>query len=174
VERVVVYGNGGSGKSTLARAVATAIGADAIEIDAIAFVGEYEHVDPSVLRPRFERALAARRWVVEGMHRDELHLALDRADTFVWLDLPRRTIARRLAGRTLVHLLTGRKRHGRRVTLGTIRRRELPFLRKTLSNHERRRAHGSSFLAAAAERGVTAVHLTSARRARRWLAEVRR
>ncbi|HUP86836.1 MAG TPA: AAA family ATPase [Acidimicrobiales bacterium] len=169
MRRVVVYGNGGSGKSTLARALATALGGEAIEIDAIAFDGDYQHVEPTVLRARFESALASDRWVVEGMHRDELSVALEKADTFVWLDLPRHTVARRLIGRVLHQLVSKRERHGRRTTFASLRHREVPFIRKTLVNHERRRHHGRAFTDLASLQGAAVIHLTSATKAERWL-----
>ena len=173
MRRAVIYGNGGAGKSTLACALADAIGGDAIELDAIAFVGAYEHVDPAVLRAEFESAIASARWVVEGMHRDELKLALAEADTFVWLDLPRRTIARRLIWRLVGQLVAKRQRHGRRTTLASVRSLEVPFIRKTLVGHERRRAHGRTLSVLASRRGVTVVRLTSARAAKRWLRTIR-
>lgn len=173
MRRVVIYGNGGSGKSTVSGALASALGAKAIEIDGIAFDGEYRHVEPTVLRARFESALASNRWVVEGMHRDELSVALKQADTFVWLDLPRRTIARRLIGRVLRQWITKRERHGQRTTLATLRRREVPFIRKTLRSHERRRQHGRKFVEEASSQGVAVIHLTAARKAKRWIRQVR-
>lgn len=172
IRRVVIYGNGGSGKSTLARTLAITMRAAHVELDALAFTGDYEPVDPAVLRRAFEDAIGADRWVVEGMHRDELTRALQDADAFVWLDLPLRTVARRLVQRVLVQLVTGRRRHGRRTTLRSARRLELPFVRKTVASHARRRAHGARLVALASSRGVTGVHLRSARQARRWVRDV--
>ena len=173
VRRVVIYGNGGTGKSTLARALAAALGGPHVEIDGLAFTDDYAHVALEDLRAAFSDAITAHeRWVVEGVHRDELTMALEQADTFVWLDLPRRTATRRLVTRIVLHLVTRRVRHGQRTTLRTLRRREVPFVRKTIAAHARRRAHGEAFSTLAARCGVDVVRLTSARHVRRWLREI--
>jgi adenylate kinase family enzyme len=153
VERVVVYGSSGAGKSTLAAPVAAAIRGAHVELDALAFDEGFRHVDQAVLRQRFADVIArSARWVVEGMHRDQLAVALAEADTFVWLDLPRRTVAHRLLRRYK----------------NEPRRRELAFVVKSIASHPRRRRHGKAFAATAPDRGVGVVHLTSARAATTW------
>ena len=172
MRRVVVYGNGGAGKSTLARTVADAMGGTHIELDVLAFSDDYAHVAMADLRAGVLLAIAADRWVAEGMHRDELDVALEKADTFVWLDLPRRTIARRLGGRVVTQLVTGRRRHGQRTTVRSLRNREVPFVRKTITGHDRRRVHGEAFSTRAAARGVAVVHLTTPHAVRRWTRQI--
>jgi adenylate kinase family enzyme len=134
VERVVVYGTGGSGKSTYA----ASLGLPHVELDT--FTTDFRVLD----RAAFDAAIAGDQWVVEGVHRDELWTALERADTFVWLDPPRRVIAWRLL------------RRRRRTSLVA----ELRWIAKTLRNHERRRAHGQRFADAARERGIDVIHRT--------------
>jgi adenylate kinase family enzyme len=125
VQRVVVYGTSGSGKSTYA----ASLGLPHVDLDA------YDRGD----RAAFDRAVAGDRWVVEGVQRDEVSAALVRADTFVWLDPPRRVVVWRLAKR----------------------RSPLRFIAKTVRKHEYRRAHGRSFVDAARARGIDVIHRTS-------------
>jgi adenylate kinase family enzyme len=134
MRRVVVYGTGGSGKSTYA----ASLGLPHVELDTL--TEDFRALD----RAAFEQAIAGDEWVVQGVHRDELWLALERADAFVWLDPPRRVIAWRLL------------RRPRRTSL-------VPHVRwvaKTIRKHGDRRAHGQRFLDAATDRGIEVIHRT--------------
>jgi adenylate kinase family enzyme len=101
--RVLVAGTAGVGKTTTARRIAQAVGARHTEID-----GLY-HGPGWTVRPTFEHDVeaftAAPAWVTEWQYRSVRALLVDRADTLVWLDLPkpvafwrllRRTVRRRL------------------------------------------------------------------------------
>jgi adenylate kinase family enzyme len=125
VERVVVYGTSGSGKSTYA----AALGLPHIELDA----------HRSADRGAFEHAIAGPTWVVEGVQRDEISAALERADTFVWLDPPRRVVVWRLLRR----------------------RSPVRFIAKTVRKHEYRRVHARAFVDAAVSRGIEVIHRSS-------------
>lgn len=164
MQRVVVYGSSGAGKTQLASRLARALGAPHVEIDQLAFDAG-RHVDADVLASRFAASVTGDRWVVEGMHRDELSVALARADLFVWLDLARRVVARRLLTRTATHVLTRQPRLGRRATL----RDEASFVRKSIGNVARRRRHGRELESAARRAGIDVVRLTTPRAVRRWL-----
>lgn len=169
MRRVVVYGSSGSGKSTLATAAASRIGARHIEIDALAWRPDWSHATFEDLNRALDVAMAGERWVLEGMHRDQLQRGLALADTFVWLDVPRWLVASRLLRRSALLFATRRRRHGRQLTLGAFVRRELPFVRKTWRRFGDRRAHGAAFAEAARESGLDVVHLRSSSAARSWL-----
>ncbi len=50
--------------------------------------------------------MAGDAWVIDGAYRGKLgHLTLDRADTVVWLDLPRRVWLPRLVRRTVLRVV---------------------------------------------------------------------
>ena len=158
MRRVVVYGSSGVGKSTFASELARSHRLKHVEIDLLAYDSEGAHVEHELLRERFHQALAAEAWVVEGMHRDELYRALRSADTFVWLDYPKAVVARRMSVRLLRHLIFRQRRHGRRVTVRSALKRELPFIRKTLASYERRRTHGQALMNEAAALGLRRHH----------------
>jgi len=87
VQRVVVVGNSGSGKSTLARAIARRRGLTHHELDA------FFHGPSWTPRPSFaddvDQATTGEGWVVDGNYGGVRELLWSRADTVVWLDLPR-------------------------------------------------------------------------------------
>jgi adenylate kinase family enzyme len=97
--RVLVAGTSGAGKTTLAARIAAELDAPHVEIDSL------YHGPDWIKRPTFEedvrRFTAGPAWTTEWQYaavRDEL---ADAADLLVWLDLPRRTVMRQVAGRTL-------------------------------------------------------------------------
>jgi adenylate kinase family enzyme len=57
-------------------------------------------------RTRVTEAVSAEGWVVDGNYSAVGDLVWQRADTVVWLDLPRRVVVRRVAVRTLRRALT--------------------------------------------------------------------
>ena len=98
----VIASASGCGKSTVARALATSLDAPYVELDAIHHQAGWTELDADELRRRVEPIVAGHRWVVDGSYRGKLgDLVLERADTVVWLDLPRRVWLPRLVARTL-------------------------------------------------------------------------
>ena len=101
VRRVSVVGTSGSGKSTLARELAEILGVPHLELDAV-------HHQPGwapLPTDEFRRIVAARAavggWVIDGNYGRVRDLVWARADTVVWLDLPKRTVMRQVVWRTL-------------------------------------------------------------------------
>jgi adenylate kinase family enzyme len=108
MDRVLVAGSTGAGKTTLARAVSASGGMPHYELDAL-------HHGPGWLkRPEFEadvqRFSTQPRWVAEDQyHRLLGDLLWRRADTVVWLDLPRRVVMSRVVRRSAVRAMTRRE-----------------------------------------------------------------
>src|SRR5690349_19837931 len=98
--RVVVAGTSGSGKTTLAARIAEALDAPHVEIDALF------HGPSWVPRPTFEedvhRFAAEPTWVTEWQYSSVRDHLAERADLVVWLDLPKATVMRQVARRTLL------------------------------------------------------------------------
>lgn len=97
--RVLVAGASGSGKTTLAARIGAALGIDHVEIDAL-------HHGPNwVPRTSFgddvARFTAGPHWVTEWQYSSVRGLLAQRADTMVWLDLPRSTVMWQVSRRTL-------------------------------------------------------------------------
>ena len=90
--RVHFIGNGASGKSTLAGRLATALGADFVELDALNWLPDWvglNETNPAELERRFGCATLGDAWVVAGSYEGFSQRAFwSRLDTVVWLDLP--------------------------------------------------------------------------------------
>ena len=103
VRRVSVVGNSGSGKSTLARRIAAALEVPYVELDAIHHLPNWEPIDPEEFTARVGELARSGGWVIDGNYRTVVvdGPVWEHADTVVWLDLPRRTAMRQVAGRTI-------------------------------------------------------------------------
>ncbi len=103
--RISVVGNSGSGKSTLARRIAAQLGVPHIELDAMFWGSGWKRAEPE----RFAREVVSRcaddAWVIDGNYHSVLDKVWARADTVVWLDLPRGIVMWQLAQRTLRRLV---------------------------------------------------------------------
>jgi adenylate kinase family enzyme len=101
VRRVSVVGTSGSGKSTVARQLADILGVPHLELDAVHHQPGWEPLPTD----EFRRIVAARAagdcWVIDGNYGRVRDLVWARADTVVWLDLPKRTVMRQVIWRTL-------------------------------------------------------------------------
>jgi adenylate kinase family enzyme len=100
VRRVSVVGAPGSGKSTLAGELASRLAVPHVELDAIYHQPGWVPVAAAEFSRRVAAAAAGDGWVIDGNYSSVQPLIWGRADTVVWLDLPRRTVMRRLAWRT--------------------------------------------------------------------------
>jgi adenylate kinase family enzyme len=106
VERISVVGSGGSGKTTLACAVARTLQIQHLELDSVYHQANWQPLEASLFRARVEEVTAAEAWVVDGNYSAVLDLVWQRADTVIWIDLPRRTVMRQLVARTLRRMAT--------------------------------------------------------------------
>jgi adenylate kinase family enzyme len=101
VHRVSVVGNSGSGKSTLAAALAAHLDVPWIELDSIYHQPGWNPLPAPDFRARVEALVAGDAWVIDGNYTAVRDLVWARADTVVWIDLPRPVVMRRVIGRTL-------------------------------------------------------------------------
>jgi adenylate kinase family enzyme len=122
MRRVAVIGCGGAGKTTLARELGDRLGLPVVHVDGHYWRGsgarrggDWSEIHGSLI--------AGDRWILDGMKPGLLAERLERADTVVFLDVPRRTCLRGVVSRRFRHL--GRVR----ADTGTYDRLELHFLR---------------------------------------------
>jgi len=101
VQRVSVVGTSGVGKSTVSRELARRLGASWLELDSVYHQVGWTPLDTAEFRARVAAVAAGERWVIDGGYSAVRDLVWARADTVVWLDLPRRTVMRRITWRTL-------------------------------------------------------------------------
>lgn len=117
-----MVGNSGSGKSTLGFRLATLIGGPHIELDAINHQPGWVALPADELRSRVEDLTSGDRWVVDGNYSAVRESVVwPRADTVIWLDLPRRLVMRQVTRRTLGRVLLRKELwNGNRETLRTL------------------------------------------------------
>jgi adenylate kinase family enzyme len=106
VRRVSVVGNSGSGKTTLGRALADRLGVSFVELDSVFHQPGWQPLPVDEFRRRVAAVVAGDAWVVDGNYSAVRDLVWARADTVVWLDLPRRTVMWQVVSRTLRRTLT--------------------------------------------------------------------
>jgi adenylate kinase family enzyme len=96
-------GSSGAGKSTLARAIAKRLGVPYFELDAFMHQAGWRPRPDNEFLDEVERATSGTAWVVDGNYRRFVieGPVWQRADTVVWLDLPRRTVMRQVIARTV-------------------------------------------------------------------------
>jgi len=103
--RIVVVGTSGSGKSFVAQRLASALNLAYICNDAIIWRAQWTPTPRPQRFCEFEQATGAPGWTYDGnvgsLHDQEHMLILQRADTLVWLDLPKLDVMRQLIVRTL-------------------------------------------------------------------------
>jgi len=115
----VVVGASGSGKSTFARALAEARGLPRLELDAQQHQAGWRPRPAGEMRAAIEAFVDAHdAWVIDGNYSAYQALFWPRADTVVWLDLPRAVVFRSLLWRTARRVATGERLwNGNRETL---------------------------------------------------------
>ena len=144
MQRVAIVATAsGCGKTTVGRALAAILGAPFVELDAIHWQAGWTELDAAELRRRVEPLVEQDAWVVDGAYRGKLgDLVLERADTVVWLDLPRRVWLPRLVLRTLRRALTREELwNGNRESLWGAISHDDSLVRYALANDRRRRHH---------------------------------
>lgn len=97
--RILVAGTSGTGKTTLATHLAALLHFPRVEIDALFHGPRWTPRESFV--DDVERFTAGTQWITELQYRAVRPLLLERADTLIWLDYPRRIQMSRLTLRTL-------------------------------------------------------------------------
>ncbi len=104
MRRVAIIGCSGSGKSTLARKMGERLGLPVIHLDLLYWRAEWRAVTDVEMRVAVDAASMGDAWISEGLAIDSSALRLCRADTIVWLDVPRQTCLRRAILRVPLNL----------------------------------------------------------------------
>ncbi|GAC1322163.1 MAG: AAA family ATPase [Mycobacteriales bacterium] len=170
MHRVLVIGQSGSGKSTLARVLARRLLAPYVELDALF------HGPGWMPRPTFssdvDELTRAERWVVDGNYQPVRELLWSRADTVVWLDLPRWLPTARVLGRSIARALDRRVLwNGNRESVVDWWRASHP-IRWSWQTAPEARARYEAMTADPRYAGMQVVRLQHPRQVRRWLAGV--
>jgi len=106
MRRVSLVGLPGCGKTTIGRKLAASLDVPFVELDSIFHQPGWAELPRDAFRERVDDALTGPAWVVDGNYSAVRDLVWDRADTVVWLDLPRRLMMRRVILRTVRRAVT--------------------------------------------------------------------
>jgi adenylate kinase family enzyme len=96
-----MVGVSGSGKSTVGKELARRLAVPYVELDAIFHQPGWTPLPAEQFRWRVTAIASGEGWVIDGNYTAVLPLVWERADSVVWLDLPRRTVMRRIIWRSV-------------------------------------------------------------------------
>ena len=174
MQRVSVVGNSGSGKSTLAAELALVLGVPHLELDGVFHQPGWVALPEDEFRRLVGATAAGGGWVMDGNYSAVRALVWARADTVVWLDLPRRTVMRQVVGRTLRRVVTRQELwNGNRESLRNFLTwaPEKSIISWAWHNHAKYRQRYGAAAADPANAHLTFIRLTSRRAITRFLAE---
>ncbi len=113
MHRIAIVGSSGSGKSTVAASIGEQLDLEVIELDHLMHGPNWTPTPTPEFRAKVTNSLLEAEgadgtggWIVDGNYRNVADLVQRRADTIVWLDLPRLIVARRLVARSLRRVAT--------------------------------------------------------------------
>lgn len=173
-QRIVVVGDSGSGKTYVAQRLAKALQLEYICNDALIWRPNWVEVPRDERVPCFDEATRGDRWVIDGnlaaVKDPEDRLVLGRADTVVWLDLPRREVWPQVIFRTFKRAATGEDLwHGNRESWRqSFFSRDSIILWSVRMFNKYRQRHAAFFADPQWDR-LTRIRLGSRREVGRWL-----
>lgn len=104
MNRVLILGCAGAGKTHLARKLTEITGLPLVHLDREYWQPGWRKPDRTQWEATARRLADEPRWIMDGQYLGTLPVRLARADTVVFLDVPRRICLRRVLVRTLANL----------------------------------------------------------------------
>jgi adenylate kinase family enzyme len=173
--RICVVGTSGSGKTHVAKALARILSITYVCNDELIWGPDWTPVAKEQVLVAQERALAVSAWTFDGnltLSRPEDRLALERCDTLVWLDLPRREVWPQVVRRTLKRIVTREELwHGNRESLRTALSGD-SIVWWSIKTYSRRRREYSDLFSAPDLDHLARIRIRSRREVNRWLRSV--
>lgn len=108
MKRVLIIGSGGSGKSTLARRMHAVTGLPLVHLDRLYWRSGWQKTPKDEWLAKIAEVTAADEWILDGNFDGTLDERLARADTVIFLDLPRYLCIYRVIKRRLTYRGTNR------------------------------------------------------------------
>lgn len=175
VRRVSVVGCSGSGKSHLARRIAARLDAPHLELNSVYHQADWTPLPEAEFLAHVHEFTAGDTWVTDGNYSEVTPAIWARADTVVWLDLPRATVMRQVTVRTLRRVVTREQLwNGNRERFGNLVNRdpEQNIILWSWTRHAPTRARYAAAMHDPAHAHLTFVRCTSRAAADHWLATV--
>jgi adenylate kinase family enzyme len=101
MKRILILGCGGAGKSTLARQLGSILGIEVIHLDSLHWRPGWVETSRPEWAATVVELLKRDTWIMDGNYGGTLDVRLMRADTVIFLDLPRRRCLLRVLKRRL-------------------------------------------------------------------------
>jgi adenylate kinase family enzyme len=108
MKRVLVIGSCGSGKSTFARKLQSEISIPLVHLDQHFFKPGRIEPEKKEWRATVSHLIGKDTWIMDGNYGGTMEMRMERADTIIWLDLPRYICLYRIIKRVFVHRNGGR------------------------------------------------------------------
>jgi len=90
MNRIIIFGCSGAGKSTLARRLGSDLDIPVTHLDQIYWQPGWVEGDDEDLRAKVSKIVEEQAWIIDGGYSQTYDLRFPRADTFIYLDYPRR------------------------------------------------------------------------------------
>ena len=167
MNRVAVIGSGGAGKSVFSRELAIRTGLPVVHLDVEFWSRGWVPMDDSRWEARVRELVAADRWIIDGNYGGTMRIRFERADTVIFLDLPRVFCVVSALWRSLRYRRASRPD----MTEGNRERLDPAFI-KWIWNYPRTRRPGILRQLKLLPATTEVVRLTSRRAMRDWLAAI--
>jgi adenylate kinase family enzyme len=172
VTRILIVGPTGAGKSTMAETLGRRSGLPHVELDRLVLGPGWTHMPDDEARRQVAALVTEDTWLVTGNYAAVRDLVWRRAQLVVWLDLPMRTVFRRLLWRTIQRLVRRENLgSGNKESIGRLLSRRSILLWATRS-YRPLRAEYERAVEVYGDR-LHVVRLRSASAQRQWLASTR-
>ena len=162
-----MIGSGGAGKSVFAVELGRRTGLPVIHLDREFWSPGWVPMEEDRWEARVRELVAQDRWIMDGNYGGTMGIRFERADTVIFLDLPRLVCLGSAIRRSLLYRGASRPD----MTEGNRERLDPAFL-KWIWNYPRTRRPGILRALRALPASVDVVRLTSRRAMREWLASV--
>jgi len=169
MQRIVIIGSGGSGKSTLARRLGERLNLPVYHLDALFWKPGWTPLPKDEFEVIQRGVASGDGWIIDGNYSGSMEIRLRRADTVIWIDLPRLVCLWRVIKRRLMYRGRTRPDMGE----GCPEQVDLEFLAWVWNFPKKRRPEITAKLATLSPE-TTVVHLTSTRAVARFMEEVRK
>jgi adenylate kinase family enzyme len=164
VNRVAVIGSGGAGKSVFSRELGRRTGLPVIHLDVEFWSPGWVPMDDEPWEARVRELAAGDGWIMDGNYGGTMSIRFERADTIIFLDLPRLVCVVSAIWRSVRYRGANRPD----MTEGNRERLDLAFL-AWIWNYPRTRRPGIVRQLDALPPSTQVIRLTSRRAARKWL-----
>jgi adenylate kinase family enzyme len=175
MERIVIVGPPGSGKTTVARSISAALDLPHTELDALWWDPNWTEAGQDKFISRVDPVTKQNRWVVDGNYFDvgAPETIWARADTMLWLELPRRVTVTRIVRRTVIRAITHTELwSGNRESLRLLFRSD-SIVRHAIRAHPVYNQKYAEVQAENSQSHLTWIRLSTPRAVRQWVTALR-